>query len=285
MSGECMLALLDLPESPHHAHLLLSIWPATLVVGLALWKGGWLAAVVGTNVFLPTFVAAFGKYLVVFRLRPESSSALWSFGSELHWQFLPPGNFYVVLTSVLVAVALCFALGAGSWIYMVQKREEPLQPHVAYLMQAYKIECSVWEVERLVRKMMLQLVTTMLPVTLSPALQLEAVGVILVASHLLYLRYKPYKEESFNTLEMSLLILALALTGLTTCLLANDLHWAKSATTQATIIFLICLLATAVCFRMMVHFALAFYAERVESKEPGHAAPETPDPPAQGEDF
>ena len=28
-----------------------------------MWKGGWLAAVVGSNVFLPAFIAGFGKCL------------------------------------------------------------------------------------------------------------------------------------------------------------------------------------------------------------------------------
>ena len=46
------------------------IWPAVLVARLATAKGGWLALVVGVNVFLPAFIAGFGKYLVTFRLRP-----------------------------------------------------------------------------------------------------------------------------------------------------------------------------------------------------------------------
>ena len=40
-------------------------------VFLAIKRDPWLAMVVGTNVFLPGFVAFFGKYLVMLRLRPE----------------------------------------------------------------------------------------------------------------------------------------------------------------------------------------------------------------------
>ncbi|OLP82936.1 hypothetical protein AK812_SmicGene36361 [Symbiodinium microadriaticum] len=127
------------------------------MVVLALIKGGWLAVVVGTNVFLADFTAAFGKYLVVFRVRPESE------GGELCWDFLPAGPRSQRIAEVLTCIALCFALGVGSWTYVVLSRREPLQRHVAYLMQAYKTECSVFEVERLVRKMLLTLVVAVLP--------------------------------------------------------------------------------------------------------------------------
>ncbi|CAE7233328.1 unnamed protein product [Symbiodinium natans] len=257
MSAECLLGLVGWEKSVHQAHMLMSIWPAVLVAGLAVIKGGWLAAVVGTNVFLPGFTAAFGKYLVAYRLRPEDSV-----GGELHWDFLPPGPAAAVRASVLAAVVACFALGAGSWLYVVQSRREPMQPHVAYLMQAYKTECSIWEIERLVRKMLLALVTAMLPVTLSPALQMEAVSLILTASVGLHFYFQPYKVDFFNNSEIALLVLALTMTGLTTCLVANDLHWARTMLTQQVMIFLICFLAAGVCLVMMLRFAFAFLAER-----------------------
>jgi len=74
MSGQCLLQLLNMDSSIHNVHMLMSLWPALLVAGLAVLKGGWLAAVVGSNVFLPAFIAGFGKYLVAFRLRPESEN-------------------------------------------------------------------------------------------------------------------------------------------------------------------------------------------------------------------
>jgi len=265
MSGECLLALLGQPQTPQHTHLLMTVWPAILVVGLAFWKGGWLAGVVGTNVFLPAFVADFGKYLVVFRLRPESSIGG---GGERHWNFLPEEPYFApMLAAVLASITACFTLGVCSWAYIVQRRSEPLEPHVAYLTQAYKAECSVWETERLVRKMLLQLITAMLPVTLSPALQLQGVSVVLMTSFWLHLRYQPYKADSFNRSEMALLFVALGMIGLTTCLLANDLHWAHSAATQKLLIFLICFLAAGICCGMMVRFAMAFFAEKRAERE------------------
>ena len=39
--------------------------------------------------------------------------------------------------------------------------------------------------------------------------------------------------EFFNHSETALLLLALSMMGLTTCLVANDLHWARSSLMQA----------------------------------------------------
>lgn len=256
MSAACLLSMLKVEKELYYTHALLNLMPILLVVVLALIKGGWLAVVVGTNVFLADFTAAFGKYLVVFRVRPESE------GGELCWDFLPAGPRSQRIAEVLTCITLCFALGVGSWTYVVLSRREPLQRHVAYLMQAYKTECSVFEVERLVRKMLLTLVVAVLPVSLSPALQMESVSIILTASLVLILRYHPYKVEFFNHSETALLLLALLMMGLTTCLVANDLHWAKSSLMQEIMIIAIFSLAAGVCLVMMLRFALAFVRER-----------------------
>ena len=44
--------------------------PENSQAGLAVLKGGWLAAVVGSNVFLPAFIAGFGKLLGCPSARP-----------------------------------------------------------------------------------------------------------------------------------------------------------------------------------------------------------------------
>lgn len=256
MSAACLLSMLNVEKELYYTHALLNLMPVLLVVVLALIKGGWLAVVVGTNVFLADFTAAFGKYLVVFRVRPESE------GGELCWDFLPAGPRSQRIAEVLACIAACFALGVGSWTYVVLSRREPRQRHVAYLMQAYKTECSVFEVERLVRKMLLTLVVAVLPVSLSPALQMESVSIILTASLVLNLRYHPYKVEFFNHSETALLLLALSMMGLTTCLVANDLHWARSSLMQEIMIIAIFSLAAGVCLVMMIRFALAFVRER-----------------------
>mmetsp|Transcript_23472 Transcript_23472/g.41537 ORF Transcript_23472/g.41537 Transcript_23472/m.41537 type:complete len:86 (+) Transcript_23472:213-470(+) len=83
---------------------------------------------------------------------------------------------------------------------------------------------------------------------------------------------------------MALLFVAAVMTGLTTCLLANDLHWAQSSAMQLFMILLICFVAAGICFGMMIRFALAYYAERRARREgnPGssdEAAEGTQGPP------
>ena len=266
MSCECLLRLLGLPVELYIAHVMVSMLPLILILTLAVIKGRWLALIVGTNVFLSGFTAAFGKYLVSFRVRPESA------GGELHWAFLPQGllgaSEETSIALVVLAIALCFLAGLGSWTYAVKNRSLPLQPHVSYLMQAYKPECSAWEVERLGRKMLLSLITAVLPVTLSPALQMLMVSLVLCASLALYDRYLPYKVPSWNAVEKMLLMAALVLIALTSCLVASDRHWAQSVVVLHTLILLIFIMAAAICTGMALLFANAFYTERQEMKEP-----------------
>ncbi|CAE6960190.1 unnamed protein product [Symbiodinium sp. CCMP2456] len=271
MSGQCLLQLLHMDSSIHHVHALMSLWPAMLVAVLAVIKGGWLAAVVGSNVFLPAFIAGFGKYLVYFRLRPESDEdqAL----SALHLDFLPPGpqmtsHVPLRIAAVLGAIVGFSALSVCSWIYAVRTRspKEP-RPHVAYLMQAYRPECAIWEVERLLRKVLLAMIAALLPVTLAPALQMEAVTLVLITSLVAHLYFWPYKEDAWNRAEIGLLIVSLTITGLTTCIIAMDRHWAKSSWMQRALVFLICSIAGGICIVMLVAFSLAYMEERRQRAE------------------
>ena len=73
--------------------------------------------------------------------------------------------------------------------------------YVLYLTQSYKSECCAWEIERLVRKMLLCLITTLLPVTYSPSWQMESVSLVLIASLLLHFIFKPYNVDLWNATE------------------------------------------------------------------------------------
>ncbi|CAE7022013.1 unnamed protein product [Symbiodinium natans] len=163
LSAECLLRHFGFPQELYMAHLMSSVLPAVLVVFLAAVKGPWLAVVVGTNVFLPSFTAAFGKYLVSYRLRPNEDTLL---------EFLPPLGLQQNVTVVVIvsSIIFCFVIGPGSWIYAVKRRRDHWEdpPHVRYLLSEYRNGCSAWEVERLVRKMLLSLITAMVPVSYSP---------------------------------------------------------------------------------------------------------------------
>ncbi|CAE7912253.1 unnamed protein product [Symbiodinium sp. KB8] len=99
------------------------------------------------------------------------------------------------------------------------------------------------------------------------ALQMEAVTLVLMASLVAHLYFWPYQADDWNRAEIGLLLVSLTITGMTTCLIANDLHWAKSTLTQRVLVFLICSIAGGICIVMLVTFSLAYLAERRQRAE------------------
>ena len=91
------------PTSLIYAHLFSTVFPLILIAALAIFKGPKLSLVLGVNVFLPGFTAAFGKYLIAFRCKPESE------GGNLLTPFLPefPGalaRFWLNLISIAIRI-------------------------------------------------------------------------------------------------------------------------------------------------------------------------------------
>jgi len=261
-SKDCLLRQFGIPTTLVYAHMFSSIFPVILVAALAILKGPKLSLVLGVNVFLPGFTAAFGKYLIAFRCKPESE------GGNLLTPFLPefPGAAVVIP----FAIVLCFVLGALGWWLAAQTeakavpesgKEPEMPPYVLFLTGSYKSECRAWEIERLVRKMLLSLLTATIPVSYSPALQMLVVSSILIVSMALHHHFMPYKVDMWNNIEFSLLVVALLLTSLTTALIANDLHFARSKfTASCLIVFMISLLA-AICGTMILLVVLNIYRE------------------------
>ena len=68
-----------------------------------------------------------------------------------------------------------------------------MPPYILFLTGSYKSECRAWEIERLVRKMLLSLLTATIPVSYSPALQMLVVSGILIVSMALHYHFMPYK--------------------------------------------------------------------------------------------
>ena len=191
LSKQCLLRHFGLPDSLGYTHLASMIFPASLMAILAI-KDPFLSLVVGTNVFLPGFTAAFGRYLIAFRIQPRSA------GGQFKMPFLPGFGVTFDILAISAAVLLCFAFGILGWWHMTHangKDQDEVPPqHVLYLIQSYTPECRSWEIERLVRKMILSFITCAIPVSYSPALQTEAVSLTLLTSLILYTMLLPYKE-------------------------------------------------------------------------------------------
>lgn len=254
LSTVCLAEYVGLPKTLWMAHILRSATPALLILVLSIYKDPWLALVVGANCFLPEFCAGFGKYLVCYRIEKEKR------GGELMCSFLP--DIPAATATITGMIVLCFLLALFGWTKAALSRTSPKPAHVVYLTNAYKDKFAAWEVERLVRKMLLTLVGAMLPITLSPALQLGCLSVILVVSLVAYVHLLPYKENAFNLIEAALLADALVIAALSNSLLANDSSWAKTEATNRLLLFLTAFLAVAGAGVMLLLLIRAYLRER-----------------------
>lgn len=264
MSRECLLASLGLPKTVWHVHLLGSLLQGLLLVVLICLQGFWFAFVVWTNCFAPSIAASFGRYLVGYRLEPESV------GGVLHYPFLPPIPH--AKETVLSVLGLSFLLTAGGWWMASNSKRSPAPDYVVFLVRNYKLQYRNWEIERLVRKMLLRLVTAALPISYSPALQMWCVCLILSGSLMSYSLQQPYLEKTWNQVETTLLSIALVLAFSASAVLANEKHWGSSFDTQVFVLLAMAVLATGTTLTLSAFVAKRLYEERIQKRFASQAA-------------
>jgi len=236
VSTECVLRYLGLPPSLVLAHVLSSAVYLMLALVLTI-KSGWRVAVVVTiNCFMPKFCAAFGRYLTCYRMEPASEND--------HMQCILGDHVLPGTAISIAAIALCFLAGPGSWVRMIRDKDLTEEPQVLYLTRSYQSGYETWEVEKLIRKMLLKLTSTMLPITLNPVSQMIWFTLVLVASTVLHSSYRPYAKGDWNQTELRLLVTALVVVVFTSFCLANDNHWARSDAFQICITALVTGLVT-----------------------------------------
>eukprot|EP00434_Breviolum_minutum_P039262 symbB.v1.2.034861.t1/scaffold4577.1/size37779/2 len=152
---------------------------------------------------------------------------------------LAGANPFFGMTIAVLAIILCFAVGPGSWIRMTQDKSLKDEPQVRFLTRSYRKGFETWEVERLVRKMLLKMINVTLPITLNPSTQMGFFSFVLMASFGLHATQAPYTKDQWNKIELGLLVMALLVVNLTTMCLANEIHWAHSEEVQVTLIVVI----------------------------------------------
>ena len=275
-STQCLLSYIDFGKSLAGAHFLELAVAALLVASLASLKDSKVALVAGLNCFLPPVVAGFGKYLVCYRLEPEDRFL------SLHCPFLPTESLMVGFVLVFCGLILCFAAGLCKWLSLSQSKQSKgkLQvldeAHVIFLTSKYKPRYTLFETERLVRKTLITLIRAVLPISLSPALQMGSLGVVVLTSLLLYTLCNPYHAPEFNWSEIALLSTAAYMVFLTSSLLANESHWAHSVLTQQAIILCTAVAATVASSLMTCRILLEKLRERegardLEREQQAHA--------------
>eukprot|EP00434_Breviolum_minutum_P033275 symbB.v1.2.029445.t2/scaffold3217.1/size62816/2 len=226
ISTECLQRYMGMEPSLLFSQLISSLLYIVLMLCLALKSGRSIAAVVGVNCFLPKVCATFGWYLIVYRMEPLGERL-----SLLEAQHQVAGMVIAVL-----AIILCFMVGPGSWIKMTRDKSVIDKPHVLFLTRSYREGFETWEVEKLTRRMVLKVISTVFPITLNPSMQMAGVTLVLIASFSLHATQAPYAKEAWNQIELGLLATALVTVVLTTLCLANEMHWAHSDETQITLI-------------------------------------------------
>ena len=218
----------------------------------------WLSFLVGTNCFLPAFCGRFGRYLVAYRDTPEGPLLL----SNLE------EGAVLAPVGVVLMIMMCFLGATWLWKRAASSKAEPKPIHVIYLSSSYKEGYSSWETERLVRKMLLSLISTAMPVTLVPGLQLGSIAFVLAISSFMYATWQPYKEPAFNTLESGLLLVALIMTMLAECMVSQDGNiWANNRLTEFCLLAAVVALATVGTAATIAMVARSMYREQQQPEE------------------
>jgi len=184
ISTECLQRYMGMEPSLLFSQLLSSLLYIVLMLCLALKSGRSIAAVVGVNCFLPKVCATFGWYLIVYRMEPLGERL-----SLLEAQHRVAGMVIAVL-----AIILCFMVGPGSWIKMTRDKSVIDKPHVLFLTRSYRKGFETWEVEKLTRRMVLKVISTVFPITLNPSMQMAGVTLVLMASLVLHATQAPYAK-------------------------------------------------------------------------------------------
>jgi len=122
---------------------------------------------------------------------------------------------------------------------MTQDKSLKDEPQVLFLTRSYRKGFERWEVERLVRIMLLKIINVTLPITLNPSAQMGFFSFVLVASLVLHATQAPYTKDQWNQIELGLLVLALLVVNLTSICLANEIHWARSDEVQVPLMVVI----------------------------------------------
>ena len=184
-----------------------SVTPVMLIIMLSCLQDPWLAFIVGTNCFLPSLCGRAALHFVAYKPSEEEGVLVGD---------LAPGESMASYFLPVIATLMCFfAVTIWSWMRAVSAAKAPLPPHVLYISRAYKSEHAGWELERLLRKMLLALIQSAFPVTMHPVSLLALTSIVLMFSLVAYLKLKPYKKDAFNQLETLLLMIGVSMPILT----------------------------------------------------------------------
>ena len=199
-STQCLLEYFGLQPSLWKGQVAFAAMAATLTTALGVAKGWHVAILVGINCFFPSFLGHFGRQLVCFRLGERE---------DLYCPHAPGMGFAWVFAAMTLSTAVILA----AWWRLYNHSEhsksgesgergesvEPLPVHVVFLTAPYHKAFAAWETERLLRKSTFTLLAAMLPVTASPALQMSSLGLVLLASLIMYMFLLPYETERWGS--------------------------------------------------------------------------------------
>eukprot|EP00439_Symbiodinium_sp_Y106_P052324 s1463_g7.t1 len=107
------------------------------------------------------------------------------------------------------------------------------------------------------RKTLLTLAVSALPITSSPSLQLVCIATIVMGSLFLHAALLPYKTMSFNLTECALLATAALMTATVTGLTAYDHYWGRTMFVEYLMVFSVVNVATLTCAAMIFLIAKA----------------------------
>ncbi|CAE7667153.1 unnamed protein product, partial [Symbiodinium sp. CCMP2456] len=248
-SSACLLSFAGLHGKLWPAHLLHTAIPAAMVLVLVAFRPKaqhGVVLVVGLNCFWPVIFSYFGKYLYCFQFKPEITGLEKTYDCPFVNEESHRHVVRILMVSAFLAVSYV-------WIRLSLSEEDGAKPplHVIFLSRAYRKSCRLWESERLMRKTLLTLAVSALPITSSPSLQLVCIATIVMGSLFLHAALLPYKTMSFNLTECTLLATAALMTAIVTGLTAYDHYWGRTMLVEYLMIFSVVGMATLTCAAMI----------------------------------
>ncbi|CAE7351307.1 unnamed protein product [Symbiodinium sp. CCMP2592] len=277
ISSTCLLSYLGLRGTLWQAHLLHTAIPAALVLILVAFlprNQHGVAVVVGLNCFWPVIFSYFGKHLYCFQFAPQGTLEL---EKTYECPFLEKESHRHIVRILMVCV---FVAVSYVWISLSLPKEGAKPPlHVIFLSRAYRQSCGLWESERLMRKTLLTLAVSALPITSSPALQLVCIGGVVMVSLYLHAALLPYKTMRFNLTECTLLTTAALMTAIVSGLTAYDCYWGLMLDVEFAMIFSTVGLAALTCGVMIFMIVRELVRER-RNRRAKRGVPRAKDRPA-----
>lgn len=245
----CLLAMLLTPTSPFSNWRLKLLRP-TLVAG---------------NTFLPGVLAACVRFGACIHLQEDGRSVR---AYEMSRTCSSENRDFAAILGIFLAAC---TLGPIYWALLIHKAKhwDPRveQEIVGYLINSYKEESQWWGAVMLLRKLALATVTAVLPIGYAPKSHIGAATVIMVASLIGHVFYRPFKSAVLNVVEGCSLAATCTSMAIADFAIGGEQNWSTTLQSGRTAVVLALVIVALNGIILSICFLLAFFVPAGSSTE------------------